>query len=65
MKKLVYLGVLGILGVIALSSCRKDYECVDSAGYVYSECIDCKSSGLIKTSFDSSCALYGGTVQVK
>jgi len=62
MKKLVFLGALG---VVLFSSCRKDYECVDSTGYVMSECNDCKSSGLVKTSFDATCASLGGTVQIK
>jgi len=65
MKKVIAMSAFAVLGVIALSSCKKDYECVASDGTVISTCTDCKSSGLIKSSFDSSCSLSGGTVQVK
>ncbi len=62
MKKVIALSVFAVVGVAALSSCKKDYECkVD--GTVISECIDCNGSQ--KTAFDSSCSLVGGTVSEK
>ena len=65
MKKVLMFSGLTLIGIIALSSCRKDYECVLSDGTVYDTCNDCKSSGVEKSLFDSSCAVVGGTVQVK
>lgn len=65
MKKVIAVSAFALLGVVALSSCKKDYECVTSDGTVISECNDCKSSGLIKESFDASCSLSGGSVQTK
>ena len=56
---------LAVIGIIALSSCKKDYECVLSDGTVIDTCNNCKSNGVIKAAFDSSCAFSGGTVQVK
>lgn len=64
MKKVLGIAAFAVLGVVALSSCRKDYECV-SNGVVIDTCSNCKSSGVIKASFDSSCAFNGGTVQTK
>ena len=63
MKKVVLFSAFAVLGVVALSSCKKSYNCVDSSGTVLSECNDCK--GLTKTAFDSSCSLIGGTVEKK
>lgn len=63
MKKVIAVSAFALLGVVALSSCKKSYECVDSDGDVISECNDCK--GLTKESFDTSCSLAGGTVQAK
>ena len=63
MKKMITAGVFAIFGVLAMASCKKSYECVDSSGTVISTCEDCK--GLTKDAFDSSCALAGGTVQAK
>ena len=54
---------LAVIGVIALSSCKKSYDCVDSSGTVLSTCDNCK--GLEMDSFDLSCALLGGTVQAQ
>mgnify|MGYP006893297377 CR=1 FL=1 len=65
MKKVLGVAAFAVLGVVALSSCKKDYECVSSDGIVYDTCTNCKSSGVVKAAFDSSCALYGGTVQTK
>ena len=65
MKKVILAGTFAVLGMIAISSCKKNYDCVLADGTVVSTCTDCKSSGLIKTSFDSSCALSGGTVQAQ
>lgn len=65
MKKLMLIAVVGLIGVSAFSSCRKDYECIDSDGDVISTCTNCRSNGVIKASFDSSCSLDGGTVVVK
>lgn len=56
---------LAFMGVVALSSCRKDYDCVLSDGTVVDTCNSCKSSGVTKAAFDSACALSGGTVQVQ
>lgn len=62
MKKIIAFGAFAVLGVVALSSCKKDYECKYD-GAVISECNDCK--GATKTSFDTSCSLLGGTVSEK
>ncbi len=62
MKKVIAFGAFAVLGVVALSSCKKDYECkVDST--VVSECNDC--TGSQKSAFDTSCSLLGGTVSTK
>lgn len=63
MKKVLAVSAFALFGVVALSSCKKSYECVDSAGTVISTCTDCK--GLTKDLFDTSCAASGGTVQTK
>ena len=65
MKKVLMLSGLMVVGIIALSSCRKDYDCVLSDGTIYDTCYNCKSNGVVKAAFDSSCAVAGGTVQVK
>ena len=65
MKKVLGVAAFAVLGVVALSSCRKDYECVSSNGTVIDACNNCKNKGIIKASFDSNCAYYGGTVQTK
>ena len=65
MKKLLMTAAFALLGVVALSSCRKDYECVSSSGDVYDTCTNCKSKGVVKAAFDSNCAFVGGTVQTK
>ena len=65
MKKVLGVAAFAVLGVVALSSCRKDYECV-SDGYVVDTCTNCRSNGIIKASFDSNCTnYYDGTVRVK
>jgi hypothetical protein len=64
MKKVLGVAAFAVLGVVALSSCRKDYECV-SNGVVVDTCTNCKSNGVIKAAFDSNCDYYGGTVQTK
>lgn len=63
MKKVLAIGVFTVLGVAALSSCRKNYNCVLSDGTVVSTCTKCKKSGVVKAAFDSDCSLSGGTVQ--
>ena len=65
MKKVLSFTAFTVLGIIALSSCRKDYECVSNEGYVYDTCYNCRSNGVVKAAFDSNCAYYEGTVQVK
>ena len=64
MKKIIAVSGFLFLGVIALSSCRKDYVCIVD-GQVVDQCTNCRSNGLVKAAFDSSCSLDGGTVQVK
>ena len=65
MRKVLLTGAFAVIGIVALSSCRKDYECVSSSGVVYDTCSNCKSKGVIKAAFDSNCAIVGGTVQTK
>ncbi len=62
MKKVLGVAAIAVLGVVALASCKKDYECkVD--GVVISECNGCGST--TKSAFDTSCSLSGGTVSAK
>ena len=65
MKKLILAGSFAVLGIVALSSCKKDYVCkYTSNGIEYtSECVDCTSSQ--KSAFETSCSLSGGTVTTK
>ena len=65
MKKVLSYSALSMFCIVALSSCRKDYECVSNNGSVYDTCNNCRSRGVVKIAFDSNCAYYGGTVQVK
>ena len=62
MKKFIAFSAFAVLGVVALSSCKKDYEC-KVGDTVVSECNDCK--GTTKTAFDTSCSLVAGTVSEK
>ncbi|GEM_PF-3996672 len=62
MKKVIAVSAFAILGVAALSSCKKDYECTVD-GTVVSECNGCGSTE--KSAFDTSCSLLGGTVSTK
>ena len=59
MKKLLLVGAFATFGVLALSSCKKDYKCVYN-GTTISECTGCSKTQ--KTAFDSACTLSGGTV---
>lgn len=63
MKKVLALGAFAVFGIVALSSCRKDYDCVLSDGTVYTSCLKCKSNGVVYASFESTCNSVGGTVQ--
>ena len=62
MKKVLALSVFAVLGVAALSSCKKDYSCMYD-GEEISKCTGCSKSQ--KTAFKSSCTLLGGTVEEK
>jgi len=62
MKKLIVLTAI-VAFTATMFSCKKDYECVDSTGYVINTCTDC--SGPVKTTFETNCSLLGGTVQEK
>ena len=62
MKKVVAVSAFALFGVLALSSCKKDYECT-YGGTVISECNGC--SGSEKSAFETSCSLVGGTVSTK
>ena len=62
MKKVIMLSAFAVLGVAALSSCKKDYKCT-SGGVTISECNGCGSSE--KSAFETTCSLVGGTVSVK
>jgi len=63
MKRIVGVATFAVLGMVALSSCKKDYECVDYDGDVMLECINCNKSS--KLSFTTSCSILGGTVVEK
>ena len=66
MKKVLGVAALVVLGVVALSSCKKDYECnytSNGATYTSGECLKCSKSQ--KAAFETSCNLYGGTVVTK
>lgn len=62
MKKVILAGAFAIVGISALTSCKKDYEC-KVGSLVVSECNACGSTE--KTAFDTSCSLVGGTVSTK
>lgn len=62
MKKVLAISAFAILGVAALSSCKKDYTCVYDGAEI-SKCTGCTSAQ--KTSFESSCKLLGGSVEKK
>lgn len=62
MKKVIMLSAFAVLGVTALSSCKKDYKCTYN-GATISECTGCNSTE--KSAFETSCSLVGGTVSVK
>lgn len=62
MKKIIGVAAFAVLGMVALSSCKKDYECVVD-GVALAECIDCKGDD--KDAFDAICSLIGGSVEKK
>mgnify|MGYP006112012285 CR=1 FL=1 len=62
MKKIIGVAAFAVLGMVALSSCKKDYECIVD-GVAYGECIDCK--GAEKDAFELSCSILGGSVEEK
>lgn len=62
MKKVLALSVFAVLGVAALSSCKKDYSCMYD-GEEISKCTGCTKSQ--ETAFKSACSLSGGTVEKK
>ncbi len=68
MKKVIYLSAVAIIGVVALSSCKKDRTCVCDNNYSYTIenqskkkaaeiCEGNVSVGLIKVSGDNGCYL--------
>lgn len=65
MKKVLLAGSFAVLGIVALSSCKKDYVCKYTSGGVEytNECTGCSSSQ--KSAFETSCSLSGGTVTTK
>lgn len=65
MKKLLKLSLIALFGIIAFSSCRKDYQCVAEDGTVLNHCNNCRSRGVVKIAFDTDCSFSGGTVQTK
>jgi len=62
MKKIIGVAAFAVLGMVALSSCKKDYTCI-SNGTEVGTCISCNKAA--KTSFESQCAILGGTVSEK
>lgn len=62
MKKVILAGAFAIIGISALTSCKKDYEC-KVGGVTYSECNACGSTE--KSAFETSCSLIGGSVSQK
>ncbi len=66
MKKVLGVAAFAVLGVLALSSCKKDYVCNYVVGGVTvssGECNSCTKSQ--KDAFELSCNLGGGTVVTK
>ncbi len=63
MKKVIGVAAFAVFGMIALSSCKKDYDCVDSNGNVMLQCVKCNKAA--KASFTTSCSIYGGSVVKK
>ena len=63
MKKIVGVAAFAVLGMVALSSCKKDYECKNSSGTVMGTCTKCNKAS--KTTFESQCSSLGGTVTKK
>jgi len=62
MKKVLAISAFAILGVAALSSCKKEYSCMKN-GVELTKCADCSSAQ--KTSFEAACQTLGGTVEKK
>ena len=62
MKKVIGVAAFAVLGMLALSSCKKDYVCT-ADGVVISECTNCGKT--TKSAFDTTCSLAGATVSVK
>lgn len=58
MKKLVVLSAIFAL-TATMFSCKKDYECRDSSGYVMSTCVDCGPAS--RDTHKVNCDLLGGT----
>ena len=63
MKRIIGVAAFAVLGMVALSSCKKDYECVDSEGNVMLNCVKCNKSS--KASFTISCSILEGSVVKK
>jgi len=61
MKKVLSIGGFAVLGIVALSSCKKDYTCTFSAGSVSTSQT---YTDLTKTQADAqetNCEFLGGT----
>lgn len=61
MKKLLLVGAFATFGVLALSSCKKDYTCTVGTG---STAVSVTYTGLTKdqaTATESTCKAGGGT----
>ena len=63
MKKVIGVAAFAVLGMIALSSCKKDYNCVDSNGNVIGTCLKCNKAA--KATFTTTCSSASGTVVKK
>lgn len=65
MKKVLAIGGFAVLGVVALSSCKKDYTCTYTSG---STSTSETYTGLSKTQAEAqetNCKFFGGTWEKK
>lgn len=66
MKKVLGVAAFAVLGMVALSSCKKDYACKYNVGGVEVEsgtCTGCTKSQ--KDAFETTCKAGGGTLVTK
>lgn len=70
MKKVIGVAAFAVLGMVALSSCKKDYTCEctssggDSTSIVYED-IKKKDAESACTSLNTNAAIFGGSCSLK